>query len=196
MRYAFLFFALTLPFAGTAHAASPPATYGEVAALVARVEVGEVPAAEALDLVAAAPDAPLAGAALGRLYILRSGHASTAVLKYMDIYRGFTALNGYIADHQEDPLPRVWRAASAVETKYVLWSISRTRGDLAAAAEFCGDDPALPDQRPRCKLLLGIMAKDSGDLAEALRLWAEAFAADPTGPAGKEAARLLALFTG
>jgi hypothetical protein len=40
------------------------------------------------------------------------------------------------------------------------------------------------------------MAKDSGDLEEALRLWAEAFAADPTGPAGQEAAKLLALFTG
>lgn len=194
MRSAILFLTLTLPLA--AAAASPPATYGEVAALVTRAEAGEVSADEAFELIAAAPDAPLAGAALGRLYVLRSGRASTAVVKYMDIYRGFSALNEYIANHREDPLPRVWRAASAVETKYVLWSISRTRGDLSAAAEFCGDDPALPDQRPRCKLLLGIMAKDSGDLDEALRLWAEAFAADPTGPAGAEAARLLALFTG
>jgi hypothetical protein len=196
MRYAVLFLTLTLPFADGAAAASPPAAYGEVAALVARAEAAEISADEALALVAAAPEAPLAGAALGRLYILRSGHASLSILKYMDIYRGFYALNGYIADHQEDPLPRVWRAASAVETKYVMWSISRTRGDIAAAAEFSSEDPALPDQRPRCKLLLGTMAKDSGDLEEALRLWAEAFAADPTGPAGKEAARLLALFTG
>jgi len=194
MRSAILFLALTLPLA--AAAAPPPSTYEEVAALVARAEAAALPADEALTLVAASPDAPLAGAALGRLYVLRSGHASLTMLKYMDVYRGFSALNEYIGTHREDPLPRVWRAASAVETKYVLWSISRTREDLAAAAEFCRGDPALPDQRPRCKLLLGIMAKDSGDLEEALRLWAEAFAADPTGPAGKEAARLLALFTG
>lgn len=194
MRHAVIFLTLTLPLA--AAAAAPPATYEEVASLVARAEEAELSADEALELVAAAPEAPLAGAAMGRLYIVRSGHASLSILKYMDIYRGFTALNGYIADHREDPLPRVWRAASAVETKYVMWSISRTRDDLAAAAEFCRYDPALPDQRPRGKLLLGTMAKDEGNLAEALRLWAEAFAADPTGPAGKEAARLLALFTG
>lgn len=194
MRYAILFLTLTIPL--TAAAASLPATYEEVASLVARAEAAELSADEALALVAASPEAPLAGAALGRLYILRSGHASLSMLKYMDIYRGFTALNGYIADHLEDPLPRVWRAASAVETKYVMWSISRTRDDIAAAAEYCRADPALPDQAPRCKLLLGTMAKDDGDLEEALRLWAEAFAADPTGPAGKEAARLLALFTG
>ena len=196
MRYAVLILTLTLPFADATAAASPPATYGEVAALVARAEAAEIPADEALELVSAAPEAPLAGAAMGRLYILRSGQASLSMLKYMDIYRGFTALNGYIADHREDPLPRVWRAASAVETKYVMWSISRTRDDIAAAAEFCRADPALPDLTPRCKLLLGTMAKDDGDLDEALRLWAEAFAADPTGPAGKEAAKLLELFTG
>jgi len=194
MRRAALLAGLTLPLA--AAAASPPATYAEVASLVARAEAGELPAAEALALVEGAPEAPLAGAALGRLYVLRSGGASFSMLKYMDIYRGFSALNEYIGDHAEDPLPRVWRAASAVETKYVLWSISRTRADLAAAAEFCRADPSLPDQTPRCNLLRGTMAKDSGDLEEALRLWAEAFASDPTGPAGKEAARLLSLFTG
>jgi hypothetical protein len=194
MRHTVIFLTLTLPLA--AAAAAPPATYEAVASLVARAEAAELSADEALALVAAAPEAPLAGAALGRLYILRSGHASLSILKYMDIYRGFTALNGYIADHREDPLPRVWRAASAVETKYVMWSISRTRDDIAAAAEYCRADPALPDLTPRCKLLLGTMAKDDGDLEEALRLWAEAFAADPTGPAGKEAAKLLALFTG
>jgi hypothetical protein len=194
MRHTVIFLTLTLPLA--AAAAAPPATYEAVASLVARAEAAELSADVALALVAAAPEAPLAGAALGRLYILRSGHASLSILKYMDIYRGFTALNGYIADHREDPLPRVWRAASAVETKYVMWSISRTRDDIAAAAEYCRADPALPDLTPRCKLLLGTMAKDDGDLEEALRLWAEAFAADPTGPAGKEAAKLLALFTG
>ena len=194
MRSATLLVALTLPLA--AAAAEPPATYDDVASLVARAEAGELPADEAFAFVSAAPEAPLAGAALGRLYVLRSKDASFTMLKYMDIYRGFTALNGYIQHHRGDPLPRVWRAASAVETKYVLWSLSRTREDLAAAGDFCRDDPSLPDQAPRGKLLLGIMAKDAGDLPEALRLWAEAFAADPTGSAGKEAAKLLALFTG
>jgi len=194
MRSATLLVALTLPFA--AAAAEPPATYDDVASLVARAEAGELPANEAFALVSAAPEAPLAGAALGRLYVLRGKDASFTMLKYMDTYRGFTALNGYIRNHRGDPLPRVWRAASAVETKYVLWSLSRTREDLAAAGDFCRDDPSLPDQAPRCKLLLGIMAKDAGDLPEALRLWAETFAADPTGSAGKEAAKLLALFTG
>jgi hypothetical protein len=181
---------------GAAAAAEPPATYADVAALVARAEAGTLAAEEAFDLVGAAPDAPLAGAARGRLYILRSNDASLALLKYWDIYRGFYALHEYIRDHAGDPLPRVWRAASAVETKYILWSLSRTRADLAAASELCRGDPSLPDLTPRCTLLLGTMAKDAGDLPEALRLWAEAFAADPTGPVGKEAARLLALFTG
>jgi hypothetical protein len=185
--------ASTLPFA--AAAAGPPTTYADVAAVVTRAERGETSADEAFALVSAAPDAPLAGAARGRLYILRGKEAPFSALMYFDVYRGFTAMNEYIQNHREDPLPRVWRAASAVETGYVLWSLSLTREDLAVAVDLCRADPALPDETARCRLLLGIMAKDGGDLDEALRLWAEAFAADPTGPVGKEAARLLELFT-
>jgi tetratricopeptide (TPR) repeat protein len=171
-------------------------TYAEVAALVAAVEEGEVALDDAAAQIEAAPDAPLAGAALGRLYILRTREAPFSLVKYANMYRGFRALNDYIAAHGEDPLPRVWRAASAVETNYVLWSMSRTRDDLRAAGDLCRADPDLPNQTPRCKLLLGTMAKDEGDLEQALRLWAEAFEADPNGRTGREAARLLDLFTG
>lgn len=179
-----------------AAAAEPPSTYAEVAALVSAAERGEAAPAEAFALVSAAPDAPLAGAALGRLHVLKSDETPFILLKFLEMQRGFVALNRYIKKHREDPLPRVWRAASAVETDYVLWSVSDTRKDLEAASRYCRGDPSLPDQTPRCKLLLGKVAKDLGDLEEALRLWGEAYAADPTGPTGKEAARLLELFTG
>ncbi len=179
-----------------AAAAELPSTYAEVAALVSAAERGEVAPGEALALVSAAPTAPLAGAALGRLHVLKSDETPFILLKFLEMQRGFVALNGYVKKHREDPLPRVWRAASAVETAYVLWSVADTREDLEAASRFCRADPSLPDQTPRCKLLLGKVAKDTGDLDEALRLWGEAYAADPTGPTGKEAAQLLELFTG
>jgi hypothetical protein len=183
---------LLLPFA----AGAAVSTYAEVAALVAAAEEGEVAPGDAMAELDASPDAPLAGAARGRLYILNTRNAPFSLVRYANIYRGFEALNDYISTHDGDPLPRVWRATSAVETDYVLWSMSRTRDDLRAAGEMCQADPDLPNQTPRCKLLLGTMAKDEGDLEEALRLWAEAFEADPSGPAGREAARLLDLFTG
>jgi len=194
MRLAAVTAALTLPLG--ASAAGPPSTYAEVAAVVDAAERGEMPAAEALALVTAAPDAPLAGAALGRLRVLNSHDTPFVMLKFLEMQKGFDALNLYVNNHREDPLPRVWRAASAVETKYALWSVADTRQDLLSAYDFCRCDPALPDQTARCKLLLGLVAKDSGELEQALRLWAEAFAADPTGAAGKKAAKLLELFTG
>jgi len=187
-------FLLTLSLA--AAAAEPPSTYAEVAALVSAAERGETAPAEAFALVSAAPDAPLAAAALGRLNVLKSDERPFILLKFLEMQRGFVALNKYVKHHREDPLPRVWRAASAVETDYALWSVSKTREDLEAACRFCRGDPSLPDQTARCKLLLGNVAKDTGDLEQALRLWGEAYAADPTGPTGKKAARLLELFTG
>lgn len=179
-----------------ASAAEPPSTYAEVAAVVAAAERGEMPAADALALVTAAPGAPLAGAALGRLRVLNSHVTPFGMLKFLEMQRGFEALKSYVNNHREDPLPRVWRAASAVETNYALWSLADTRQDLVTASNLYRRDPALPDQKARCKLLLGLVAKDDGELEEALRLWAEAFAADPTGAAGKEAAKFLELFTG
>ncbi|NIT36220.1 MAG: hypothetical protein GTN49_06935 [candidate division Zixibacteria bacterium] len=187
--------ALVIPSLAAA-AAEPPSTYAEVAALVSAAERGETAPAEAFALVSAAPDAPLAGAALGRLHVLKSGEKPFILLKFLEMHRGFVALNKYVKKHREDPLPRVWRAASAVETDYVLWSVSNTREDLEAAWRFCERDRSLPDQTARCKLLLGKVAKDTGDLDEAMRLWGEAYAADPTGPTGKEVAKLLELFTG
>ncbi|MGD8717580.1 MAG: hypothetical protein PVH29_02045 [Candidatus Zixiibacteriota bacterium] len=183
---------LLLPLA----AGAAVSTYAEVAALVAAAEEGDVAPGDAMAELDASPDVPLAGAARGRLYILSTRNAPFSLVKYANIYRGFEALNDYVSTHDGDPLPRVWRATSAVETDYVLWSMSRTRDDLRAAGAMCQADPDLPNQTPRCKLLLGTMAKDEGDLEEALRLWAEAFEADPSGPAGREAARLLDLFTG
>jgi len=194
MRFGVVIASLTFPLG--ASAAEPPSTYGEVAAVVDAAERGEMTVAAALALVSAAPDAPLAGAALGRLHVLKSREAPFIMLEFLEIQKGFGGLNLYIKDHREDPLPRVWRAASAVETNYALWSLADTRADLVSAYDFCLRDTSLPDQTARCKLLLGFVAKDSGELEQALRLWADAFAADPAGPAGKKAAQLLALFTG
>jgi hypothetical protein len=194
MRFAIATASLILPLG--ASAAEPPSTYAEVAAAVDAAERGEMTAPEALALVSAAPEAPLAGAARGRLLVLKSRDTPFIMLKFLEMQRGFDALNLYVESHREDPLPRVWRAASAVETNYVLWSVADTRKDLLSAYDFCLRDPALPDQTARCKLLLGLVAKDSGELEQALKLWADAFAADPTGAAGKKAAKLLELFTG
>jgi hypothetical protein len=186
---------LTFPLA--AAGAEPPSTYAEVAALVAAAESGDVTAADGLALVeASSPDTPLAGAAIGRLHVLKSHETPFLMLKFLEIRNGFAALNSYVDGHRGDPLPRVWRGASAVETNFVLWSAADARRDLEAACELCRDDPSLPDYAPRSKLLLGIIAKNEGDLEQALRLWAEAFAADPTGPSGRDAATFLELFTG
>lgn len=188
--------AALLLFPAAIGAAEAPTTYADVAALVARAESGDVSPGEAYGLLATAPAAPLADAGLGRLRLLRAVEAPFAVFYYTNIYLGFRALNEYIANHGDDPLPRVWRAASAVETRYVMWSLPQARADLELACRRCEEDAALPNYEPRARLLLGIMAKDEGDLEQALRLWSEAFASDPTGPVGREAARLLALFTG
>lgn len=179
-----------------ASAAEPPSTYVEVAAVVELAEAGETPVDEALALVSAAPDAPLAGAALGRLHVLKTHRTAFAGLRFLEMEKGFVALNSYINSHRGDPLPHVWRAVSAYETGFALWSAASAREDLRLAIDLYRDDPSLPDQTPRCKLILGLIAKNEGDLETALRLWAEAFAADPTGPYGKEAAAFLELFTG
>jgi hypothetical protein len=179
-----------------ASAAEPPSTYAEVAAVVALAEAGEVAVDEALELVSAAPDAPLAGAALGRLCVLKGHEMAFTASRFLEIRKGFGALNLYIDSHRGDPLPHAWRGASAYETRFVLWSAADAREDLRLACDLCRGDSSLPDQTPRCKLILGLMAKNEGDLETALRLWAEAFAADPIGPYGKEAAALLELFTG
>ncbi|MEE8639139.1 MAG: hypothetical protein V3T41_01890 [bacterium] len=194
MRTVFTIASLALPL--VASAAEPPSTYAEVAAIVALAEAGEMTADEALALVSAAPDAPLAGAALGRLHVLKSHRTAFSGLRFLEMEKGFIALNSYLKGHRGDPLPHVWRGASAFETDFVLWSVASAREDLRFACELCRDDPSLPDQTPGCKLILGLMAKNEGDLETALRLWAEAFAADPVGPYGKEAAALLELFTG
>lgn len=185
---------LALPLVGSA--AEPPSTYAEVAAIVALAEAGEMTADEASALVSAAPDAPLAGAALGRLHVLESHRTAFAGLRFLEMRKGFAALNSYVQRHREDPLPHVWRGASAFETGFVFRSVASAREDLRLACDLYRGDSSLPDQTPRCKLLLGLMAKNEGDLDEALRLWAEAFAADPVGPYGKEAAAFLDLFTG
>ena len=193
-----LAWAATAAYAGAAGVpAAVPPTYTELAALVARAEGGDEAAlADGLAATAAFPEGPLAGAARGRLVILQGQAGSFVASRYWRFYRGFTELNRYIASHGEDPLPRVWRAAAAVETSYVFWSQANTRADLSRAAELYAADPDLPDETPRCKLLLGTCAKDAGDLRAALAYWREAYAADPTDAAGREAARLLALFTG
>ncbi|UCH78001.1 MAG: hypothetical protein JSU81_09800 [Candidatus Coatesbacteria bacterium] len=177
-------------------ASETPTTYADVAALVARAEAGDVSAGEAYDLLETAPDVPLAGAGLGRLRLLRARDAPFAMFYYVNLYLGFQALNDYIADHHDDPLPHLWRAASAVETRYVMWGLAEARADLELTCRLCGEDPYLPNHEPRARLLLGIMAKDEGDLEGALRLWSQAYAGDPTGPVGREAAKLLDLFTG
>ncbi len=189
---AIAFWALPL----AASAAEPPSTYAEVAALVALAEAGEVAVDEALALVSASPDAPLADAAQGRLRVLKSHRTAFVGLKFLEMERGFVALNSYVEKHRGDPLPHVWRGASAFETDFVLWSAASAREDLRFALDLYRDDPSLPDETPRCKLILGVMAKNEGDLETALRLWAEAFAADPVGPYGNEAAAFLELFTG
>lgn len=179
-----------------ASAAEPPGTYAEVAAVVELAEAGEMAVDEALALVSAAPDAPLAGAASGRLHVLKGCSKAFGGLRLLEIERGFAALNSYVDSHGGDPLPRVWRGVSAFETDFALWSVASAREDLRLAIALYRDDPSLPDQTSRCKLILGFIAKNEGDLETALRLWAEAFAADPTGPYGKEAAAFLELFTG
>jgi hypothetical protein len=186
---------LTLPL--VASAAEPPSTYAGVAAVVAAAERGGMTVDEAQALIEAAPpETPLAAAALGRLHILKSHETPFVMLRFLEARKGFAALNAYIAEHRGDPLPRVWRGASAVETNFVLWSVADARRDLEAACELCRGDPSLPDCTAHSKLLLGTIAKDEGDLERALRLWAEAFAADPTGPYGRKAATFLKLFTG
>ncbi len=194
MRTLFAIASLVLPLA--ASAAEPPSTYVEVAALVGLAEAGEMAVDEALALVSAAPDTPLAGAALGRLRVLKSHRTAFVGLRFLEMEKGFIALNSYVGDHRGDPLPHVWRGASAFETDFVLWGAASAREDLRFAIDLYLDDPSLPDQTPRCKLILGVMAKNEGDLETALRLWAEAFAADPIGPYGKEAGAFLELFTG
>lgn len=189
---AIAFWALPL----VASAAGPPSTYAEVAALVALAEAGDVAVDEALALVSAAADAPLADAALGRLRVLKSHRTAFVGLKFLEMEKGFVALNSYVEGHRGDPLPHVWRGASAFETDFVLWGEASAREDLRFAVGLYRDDPSLPDETPRCKLILGVMAKNEGDLETALRLWAEAFAADPVGPYGKEAGAFLQLFTG
>jgi hypothetical protein len=179
-----------------ASAAEPPSTYAEVAAVVELAEAREMPLSEALALISAAPDAPLAGAALGRLRVLNGRRKAFVGLRFLELEKGFVALNSYINSHRGDPLPHVWRGVSAYETGFVLWSAASAREDLRLAIGLYRDDPYLPDRTPRCKLVLGLIAKNEGDLETALRLWAEAFAADPTGPYGKEAAAFLELFTG
>ncbi len=186
---------LTVVFAGAATASA--VTYDEVVALVARAEAGDRAARdEGLKILKEDPSAPLAEAARGRLLVLRAEDAKFVMLYFLDLQRGVLALYRYVAARPDDPLPRVWRAASAVETNYVLWSAANTRADLKAAAAAYAADGREPDESIRCKLLMGYVAKDGGDLKTALGFWREAFAADPTGPVGAEAAKLLALFTG
>lgn len=181
---------------GLAAAAAPP-TYMEVRALVARAEAGDCAArAEALANWKDDRTAPLVRAAWGRLMIVRSCEQPLIAMRYLDQYRGFVALNEYIAGHGDDPQARVWRAASAVETDYVLWSMERAQADVTIALAAYKQDPDLPNESARCRFLLGMMAKDEGDLPSALRHWREVYESDPLSPAGKEAARMLALFTG
>jgi len=185
--------------AAWAAAAAPPGgyTYTGVMNLVARAEAGDCDArAEGLAAFGRDAENPLAGAAWGRLVVLSGCDQPFVAMKYWDYWRGFRALNGYIANHGEDPTPRVWRAAAAVDTNYALWKMSDARADLEFALAAYDEDPDLPGDAARCKTLLGVIAKDEGDLAAALTWWRAAFAEDPAGPAGREAARWLALFTG
>jgi tetratricopeptide (TPR) repeat protein len=186
-------------FAGAAEGPVPrtPMTYMEVRALVARAEAGDC-AARTEGLARWKNDAatPLAPAAWGRLMVVRSCGRSTAATMYFDQYRGFVALNEYLAAHGDDPQARVWRAASAVETAYVLWSMERAQADITVALAAYKQDPDLPDETGRCRFLLGMMAKDRGDLPAALKYWKEVYEAEPLSRAGAEAARMLALFTG
>jgi hypothetical protein len=186
--------------ASAAGAETPPAipyTYTQVYELVARAEGGDCEArAEGLAAFKAEPDGPLAGAAYGRLLVVEGCAQAFVAMRYYDYWRGFRALNEYIGGHAGDPTPRVWRAASAVDTNYVFWSAAKAEADLEFALKAFTADADLPGDPARCKLLLGMLAKDQGDLKGALTWWREAFAADPAGPAGKEAARYLELFTG
>lgn len=175
----------------------PPQAPAEVAALVAAAEAGDEEALRwGLGYFKSHAEAPLGGAALGRLYVLEGRRARFQLLAVIPQWRGFRALGAYITAHADEPLPRLWRAASAVETNYMFHNAAKAREDLAAALAVYEEADAPAGELARCYLLLGTVAKDEGKLDEALGYWSRAFAADPTGPAGREAARLLALFTG
>jgi len=200
MRGAAVTGALLLPVAVIAAekpATAPSYTYTQVYELVTKAEGGDSAAKTAgLGSLREAPDVPLAGAAWGRLMVVGGCGKAFVAIRYWDYWRGFVALNAYIAAHPSDPIPRVWRAASAVDTNYVFWKPAAARADVAFALQSMTEDPDLPGEPARCKLLMGIIAKDNGDLEAAMAWWQEAFAADPAGPAGREAARYLDLFTG
>jgi len=182
--------------AAPAPAASAP-TYDEVLAVVARAEAGDHAARKGgIALLRENPSAPLAGAALGRLLVLQSQRLPIQVLGYLDLQRGFIVLTQYINAHPQEPWPRLWRGASALETGYSFWSAERARADLETALPALQAEPAAQADVPRCLLLLGIVSKDVGDLDAAFMYWRQAAAADPDGPAGAEAAKLIMLFTG
>jgi len=188
-------FIISAPLASLA--AAPTLSYDEVAALVAQAESGDATAVRrALTTLEAHADAPLADAAKGRLLILRSQYQPFVLMSYLDLYYGMKALNAYIVRDAVDPLPRVWRAASAPMSNYVLWNRDKTRRDLEFALAAHQEGTREPNLTARCKLLLGLLAKDSGDLELALYYWREAVNLDPEGAAGREASQLLALFTG
>lgn len=181
----------------SAAGANSSLSYDDVAALVENAAKGDGNVVrEALATLANHPDAPLALAARGRLLTLRSQYQPFVLMSYLDQYHGMKALNDYIARDGDDPLPRVWRAASAPASNYVLWTRNKTRQDLEFALAAYQNGARRPDLTARCKLLLGLLAKDSGDLELALFYWRETVRLDPEGAAGREAAALIALFTG
>src|SRR5512136_1548225 len=78
-------------------APTPPMTYTEIRALVAKAEAGDGAArTEGLARWEDDTATPLARAAWGRLMVVRSCSRSLIVVKYFDQYRGFLALNGYL----------------------------------------------------------------------------------------------------
>jgi tetratricopeptide (TPR) repeat protein len=168
----------------------------DVVAIVEAAENGEG-LDEAIETLKRSGDVPpLADAALGRLWVVKSARSGFSITRVLRGNRGFDLLGDYIAVNPDDPYALLWRGRSAVETNYLIVNATTARADLERALEIFDTKRPDPKGRAACYVDLGYLALDFGDLARARTYWELAIiTASGTAPAG-EAAKMLELTQG
>ncbi len=192
MRKIPLIIAITLvPAAGAALQ-----TDEEIITLVEKAEKG-YGLDEAIELLENSAGVPrLTEAALGRLWVIKSGRTAFLLTAIIREQRGLGILGDYVVVHPDDPYALLWRGRSAIETNYLLADPATAKADLERAVEILGTDRPDPARRAVCYLELGYLALDFGDVARARTYWELAIITAPDIPAAEEAGEMLELTKG
>lgn len=168
----------------------------DVIAIVEAAENGEG-LDEAIETLKNSGDLPpLADAALGRLWVVKSARSGFSVTRVLRGNRGLGLLGDYIAVNPDDPHALLWRGRSAVETNYMIVNETTARADLERALEIFNTEGHNPKGRAACYVDLGYLAFDSGDLARARTYWELAVIIAPESAPAEEAAEMLELTQG